>query len=599
MTIYFAWVGVEESFNPKIHCRDDQQVFRLDIQQREGGFALARIAIANPKCGLLNYKRQRHCFIAYHNTLLFKGRVVGMPVQVNGEIVHLDFSAEPEDSQQRLLDLQKQLKQAPYWDELFVSEEGQDDPVEVLEARSALYYWCRTTGEVSISDIFNGQHHVNLTDKFFRNSLKFAVNEVPLASISIEVIAEWTQRAQGECDIGHLIEEKFTRGLVNTLTGVDLAVKWWRTGEKVGHTNYKVVQSDLQEIEHLNPQTSSAVWSGEDANERSKIWFKRHWFKTYLRLGWSYKQRRREVACFTLNHATQPLAQNNGKTRRLRLYLQNIVGENHHWRPYHRYTPKFHVVYKTAVYTCIKRHQSSDVFADKFWQQIGRSGHISEQAHRASFFLTDRGMRAINHAIEIARSHLAASARAISIKIVGEFDLLHQVTTDHSITIQDDRLPGGKVTGKITAYRIYVDGKTGHRHVEVTLAVAIGAGAKSEDRVDATETYVDNTFCAQPYQAFTKWQLQQPKGGIIHPLSLSAFDIVRKVTVENDAKAQNQHLLQNQYPANQDLKSVLSEVPTNVRIDLADIGAVETLHHEINIDLHDAWSAPKQINLLA
>ena len=126
-------------------------------------------------------------------------------------------------------------KSYPYWDDLFVNEADLDDPVEVLEARSALYYWSRFNGEVSLSDIFVGKETLDIKDNFFRDSLRFEVNQPPLESVVIEVIAEWNQRASGECEIGHLVEERFNKGLVNSLTGLDLASRWWKTGEKVGH----------------------------------------------------------------------------------------------------------------------------------------------------------------------------------------------------------------------------------------------------------------------------------------------------------------------------------------------------------------------------
>ena len=110
MTINFAWVKDGENFDPQTHCREDEQVFNLKIRQKEGGFALARITVANPKCGLFNSSRLYHCFISYNETLLFKGRVIGMPVRLEGEAVLLEFTAEPEDSRQKLLNLQKQLK---------------------------------------------------------------------------------------------------------------------------------------------------------------------------------------------------------------------------------------------------------------------------------------------------------------------------------------------------------------------------------------------------------------------------------------------------------------------------------------------------------
>ncbi len=611
MTINFAWVNGDESFNPAVHCREDEQVFKLEIRQREGGFALARATIRNPGCGLLGAGRKRYCLISDDQELLFRGRVVGMPASVEGQAVCLDFTAEPMDSQRQLHDLQNDLKQAPHWDDLFVEEGARDNPTEALEARSELYYWSRATGKVHLSDIFQGNEHIDLGDNFFKDSLKVAVGEAPLDSVSMEVIAEWHQRAEGECDISHLIAEKFQYGLVNTLTGPDLAQKWWRTGERVGRTGYWVTHSELKEIRLPRLSASSYIWEKSKTGDRHKVRLKRHWFKASTRLGWAYRQKRCEIAKFTLKHATQSLAQHNRRCRRLRLHLQDIVGENHHWRPHHRYTPRFQVVYQGVVYACIRRHQSGENFDEQQWQKLRTAGHVSDQASRASFFLTDRGKQAVEHAIEVARAHLASSARAITIRVTADFASLRKVTTDHLVSITDPRLPGGKAQGKVTDYRIVMDGKTGKRWVDVTLSVAVGAGPQDEQlNISTGESYAEATFC-DDYQlevgrgrtsgniGYVSWQAQQPNTGILNPHSLSAHDVVHKINVVNSVVEQDEYLLQNQYPERQKVREVIAEVPTNISIELADICAVETLNHEITIDLPEPWSAPKQIDLYA
>src|SRR3546814_281972 len=143
MTIFFAWVEKHEKFNPDIHEREDEKIFNMKITQKEGSSAIAQIQVLNPKIGLLKANRHKNCYISYRdkqkNHLLFKGSLLGCPLKIDGELAYLHFTALPDNYQTKLYKLSKTLKEAPFFDELFVEEGAQDEPVENLEARPALY----------------------------------------------------------------------------------------------------------------------------------------------------------------------------------------------------------------------------------------------------------------------------------------------------------------------------------------------------------------------------------------------------------------------------------------------------------------------------
>ncbi|MEN8237081.1 MAG: hypothetical protein ABFQ95_06020 [Pseudomonadota bacterium] len=620
MNFSFAWIDTHESFDPQLHCKEEEKIFSLQIRQREGGLAAAQITVANPKVGLLGQARKRYGLITYQKQLIFRGRVVGMPVHIEGEAVRLLLIAQPEDYHRQLQQLMQTLKTPPYWDELFVHDATKYRPLEALEARSALYYCSRTSGKVSISDIFTGNQHIDLGGNFFRNSLQVRVNEAPLSSVTVELSAQWSQQGYGTCDITPQLLAQFPYGLLSTYTGKDLEAKWWKQGEKIGRTGYWVESSYLKEVSppytgilNLYPKLSPKLWApakkvGEPPQQ---IRLKRHWYQAELRLGWHYQQTRCEVARFTLNHSTQPLMPASPRTRHLRFRLQKIVGLSHAWRAQHGYTRGFRVVHEDKIYRCLRRHRSGEVFENKYWRCLGQGSHSDPQSSRANFFTTDRGRQAILHSLERAKAHLAASARAITIKLHAPFDTLCNITTDHSVTVADERLPGGRATGKVMGYRLCVEGKSGKRWVEVELGVSIGAkqilfeGASKPTSLYVESNYVQPDFQVDLGQKTTTqsgvelgyWRHQGTSKGVLYPSALKDRDFLQDIEVQHDPDTQLQHMLQNQYPRSFNLKHTLLQKPTNLCLQLKDLSTQPRLTHEVVIPVLSSWSPMRQIDL--
>lgn len=176
MTIGFAWCREEESFDPICHGRCDLDILELTIDHREGEVALATIVVSNPNLPSLD---RRHVYISDGDTLLFSGRLVGLPVKIRNDLVSLELSAEPLDADVQLQHLANELKQSPFWDEAFVDPTERNNPAEWLEARSALFAWDRSTGKVCLSDLFQGRKILDFSDTFFADSLKISLAETP------------------------------------------------------------------------------------------------------------------------------------------------------------------------------------------------------------------------------------------------------------------------------------------------------------------------------------------------------------------------------------------------------------------------------------
>jgi hypothetical protein len=634
MNFYFAWCNEDEQFDPDQHARRDESLFSLEISGKEAKYPTACVQIINPKCGLLNPARHQWAFIAGDRgrgvELMFRGRLLSIPEQIEGETLKIILIAEPTDSIKILTKFHQTLKIAPFWDPLFVQEERHDDALESLEARAALYCWSRTTKKVTLSDYFWGREKLTLQGNFFRDSLKISRTATPLSSVEVTLTADWIQRYEGRTNISRLLQSKFSDGLINTLTGQNLEKGWWQRGEKLGRSGYWIAHSELREIQpkytgtlNLYPARSKPFWISpyDPLNTTKKPQLKRlkrSWYRAKLVLGWVYRQRRRENLHFKLEQKAQTIAYEAPRNRKIHLHLQNLIWaeELHPWKPDWVYSRGYRVIKKGMVYQCLRAHHSQRSFAEDEveWRLLGKQPDVPLEKMRGSFFLTDRGHQAFEHALEVARAHLAATARAMTLNIEAPLEVLWDVTCDHTLEIKDPRLPGGKAQGKVISYRLKVEGQTGRRWAEVSMGISVGAqNHQPQHSLKPSPQYVAEDYVRPgPYQLEPKawrespsgfiyegWGDQLPSRGHLYPHTLRAEDIVDDIVVQNGAEDQNRALQDAQYPQRHHLKSVLKGAQTDIRIILADLQSLGTLTHDLYVKIPMAWHAPQQIDLAA
>jgi hypothetical protein len=554
MQTYFAWVKANEVFDSIVHSRSDLEIFELSIDQIEGEVALARVTVPNSTLPPWN---NRHIYISYDNNLLFSGRLVGLPVALDDELLSMEFTSEPLDASQQLQMMATELKKHPYWNASFVDPNELNNPTELLEARSALFAWDRTSGKVCLSNLFHGRHIIDVSNEYYAESLKIRLAETPISQISITLTVEWIQKAEGEVNLSGQISSAFPEGIMNTLTPKALKEKWFYEGQVLGRTGYWVVKSDLKIVTppqtgvlNIYPTISPEFVTWDDGNQRTKIIrARRIWMSPILILGWRYHQKRRENVQFTLAQSTQLDGRIRPIQRELKIQLQQI------------------------------------------------------DSVTSSYFLTSRGRQAIEHAIEIARAHLAASARCLEIELMLPFEAGISISMDHSIRLVSEKIPGGEVMGKIIAYRLYQDGLQSFTWVR--FAVSIG-GHPKDMPIEQFDQFVDigygDTKIPKQYQTvsgifYENYEYQKPTQGIIDAESLTIHELLGEVFVDYDASRQIQELQRQQYPIRGNIKSVLEEIPTVVSLNLKNLKTSAIAEHTFTINLMNNWVAPRQINL--
>lgn len=613
MTFYIAWCKENEEFDPQQHCREDLKVLALRIIEKEGYPPKAWVTIPNP--WYLAQVPQMHpqVMLSYEPqaqrtpVLLFWGRLGRLPMKIEGEVIQLELTAQRENDEDSLKDLRDSMMVAPYWDPLFISHEKRQNPewMDLLDAYSKVLYWDRLTGVPSLCDYFQGHHTLEVLGTHFANTLSVKITETPLRSLQVSLHANWKQRYQGEVTLDHLLGAKFPEGMISTLTPKFYEENWWKPGMRLKDAGYEILDASLQEetpaatgVLNLYPPCSKPLYIGE-GKEARKLRLKRAWYRMHLKLGWRYRQKRYEHVTFTLEQETQDIGVVGGQSKHLNLYVHDIQDDLNlgPWIAERLQSRGDHVLVQDKIYQCLKTHRASKTFGQdtQYWKDLGPYEHIAQTQSMGTFFTTQRGHQAIQHALEVAKCYLGASSRAVSIDFECPLEVARRLSCQHSVLLHDPRLPGGKALGKVTQLVLDVSGQTGLAKGIVTLSCALGTGRKLEKISNHDD---DQNLCYTPSGlGFESVQHDLPRGGITFPQKLGASDIARDILVHNDAPAQQDQLGQMTFSSPAKLKEALGKMPTRVKIILEDLRAFPRLDHHIQVRVLNPWSAPAHIQL--
>lgn len=599
MQLTLTWI------TPPFSDKKDIPLLDLEIFQEEDSFAKAHLVIdvrtSLPPTGTEGIIRGND------KELFLKGHLVGTPIYIKGDVAKIELIAYPSDFKERIKVLQKACRVHPYWDGLWVPPERHTDFQEIQDVRTASLYCDRRTGELSLSDWFEGRQTLTLTDTFFPDSLVVKVIRAPLKSCTINVHAHWVQKETGVASLSSAIKRAFPRLKVNTYTQDALLKKWPEPGKRLGRSGYWVIKSTLKPMipaaSHY-PTYSSALPLTKEEGEIKPYRLKRYWFKPSLWVGWQVRQKRKETLSLTLDHAFQPLFPGEGEHKTLEFTLQNINPDprSHPWKPDSFYRRGAKVCYEQSLYTCKKAHTSSLSFGkDQAYWTFKKLFHTPlGHPARGSFFTTERGYLAAEHAMERAKVELAKSSRCLEVSsFEAPWESLRTITTDVSVTLRDSRLPGGTVKGKVVKYAFVAKGETGERFGHVTLLCGAGKENVEKKIFHPTPDYTLDDYCEKSYQVHENALDQTPSGlsylrydkqGPFH--SLFPGPVVRGVRLTHGPQDQEKAIRQCAYRSPSFLRKSLSQSPTRLRLFLKDLRAQERLDSLIPVTMTAPWSAP-------
>ncbi|MBX9785899.1 MAG: hypothetical protein K2Y08_01035 [Alphaproteobacteria bacterium] len=564
------------------------EMFDLEICEKENHFPVATLLV---KAGEPLPTAETEGIIQDSlGNIHFKGLLMGAPSKIEGAFVQIKLISKPHNFMERLENLQRESRAAPYWDPLWITPEKHNDFQEIQEVRTASLYCDRKTGRLSWSDWFEGSETLDLEDNIFEDSLLVKIKIQPLEACTVKVHVNWIQQEHGIANLSPSIRKAFPHSRVSTYTKNSLIQKWPEPGKCLGKSGIWVIKSDLKpyypNLPFL-PRFSRAITLGEDEESRRSYRLERFWFKPILWVGWTYQQRRRETLIFTLPHAVQTLSPCPGEHKTLEFTLHNIYPDPnaYPWKPETYYPIDAKVIVKDLIYECIVDHFSSMSFIkdSENWRFLRTFAAPLDRPERTSFFLTERGHAAAEHAMERAKVELAKSARALEVTFEGPWEDLKDITTDMSLTLADPRLPGGRIKGKVTKWTFIARGETGERFIRITLLCAIG----------------ESFILPQAYDS----RLRQSPTGLqysveetFEPPTREKGPLLRRVQVTNGPMDQEEDIQNGRYETPKALQQALGKKATRLRLFFRDLRTKHCLEHTVSFKMLP-WAAPKQVDL--
>jgi len=494
----FFWAYVNNGsvdFDSDVHAVKNEQVYSFSYSHNEGEFALLNLQIRNPRVGLLAPSRKQWLWASYRLAPagvvhpFFFGRIVGLPENMQEEILTLVFRAEPDDYDAQKKALAETLKVAPYWDPVWIDPDRRADPDVVLEARPARYHIDPVTHDVTISKIIEGEDgtlSIDIDEQYYQ-TLQFGYGEPPLKKVNVEAAISWNQVAAGSVDIKQYIVNAFAaqgseNGMLTSFTGQGLEKSWPMPGDRIGGGwSFGLSNLGSPSIPGFKDNTNRFA-----ANSR---YFK----NTPLR-----------------RLATWDIADADSVT----VHVQEETGDDEEILDIKFYLWKFalssfDVAYSTErartenltfsleadVQDVVVNAESEETItiSSDFVSELDEDGHAPiGDARRRTYFDTDRGQESLKYLIALASHRLLVRARAVNISMEVPFSKFSLLSCRKSLTVVDERLPGGQATGKIVGIGLALDGSTGKMTTTVTVASTIGKGNALPDPAAGTPTYVED-----------------------------------------------------------------------------------------------------------
>lgn len=485
-TYYLAMVSETDTTFSEDFARSDETVFSLTVSHQEADFCSLTVVIENPSAALLDETREQWAWLSRSDgaeiTPLFFGRIVGVPADLQKDLVTVEFLAKPANFEDQKRAVAATLRVAPFFDYAFIDPQMWEDPDTALEARTDVWHIDRITGTVSTSSIIAGEDGtLDIAAELIpADGFSLSYNDAPLRKVNLEMRAMWTQQIAGTIDITPDILAAFEaegspRGFITTYTGQGLYDDWWVEGSNLGN----VYQFGLQDIRvadgHALGKHSRSVSVKYDraptskdekvAKRRMKVSFRRWGFSITSLVNYAANIDRTEDIRFTVYADVQDMVNGTEDEQAETIALSSGA---------------------LGAVTGVGSDAEipiGDPARDQFWP-------------------TARGLQAIEYGLTHARALLLRRARAAQITVDVPVETAIAASCRKSATVHHPDLPGGQATGKIVGYSFGIEGSSGEEGGQITIACLVGQDTTFTAE-DGSPTWAESTWADATWQEYT------------------------------------------------------------------------------------------------
>lgn len=555
IVFYLAWVTEGTAFSAGTHAttatkiwdgiEGDEKVFSLQLEHSEGEFPSLIVELINPRVGLLSAGRNQWIWLSEDDNgagvaPIFTGRIVGIPENLENEVVRVQFIARPPDFINQKESVAAGLRVLPWFDPIWL-QENVDDSDAALEAYPSRWHIDRLSLDVTTSDINIGEDgtiEVGEDDHFYDN-FEVSYSDPPLRRIAISGTVSWAQQGSGNINLTRLLCQKFIdtgspypEPFVASLTGDGLLSSWpdplkdigggWTVGEgssiaeavwlqpkayvvRYGdraeaavtlHSNRPLNTIDLflgtpteprplVELGGSPPVSASMPDSSSDPFGNWEASFPLGVYMTDFIVRFDANRDRSETVLATIEADVQPLLTDPGAAETETIDL------------------------------------SSDFVGQPVDPDVGSPGAFDlpiGDLRRNSYFKTDRGAQSFEYLILLARAKLLSRARAVEIKFGVPWTVGKVASCRKNVHLVDNRLPGGQGTGKIISYELTANEE--EIGGNLTIGCSIGYGVALSGPAAGNPTYVEDGYVENGYQQRTGAEVELLTG----ELQYESFD---------------------------------------------------------------------------
>jgi hypothetical protein len=560
MAFHFAWVDAGQTVFSSAFVREDEQVLSFELAQEEGDFASLRLEVRNPRIGLLNINRKRWGWLSVSEgatlTPLFFGRLIGLPEEMNEEVVTLSFIAKPLNYQAAKAAMADTMRQPAYFDPLFIEQERRLEPDTVLEARPMVWHIDRVTHALSASHVLTGEDGtLAFGDDVYADSVRCGYSGAPQRKVVIEAQVRWTQYGYGTVPLSF--------AGIRTYTGDGLLSAWPKKGQRIGG-GWTVADAFAKDAwSKLNTETIN------DRDGVTKYILYKWTISGNLDATYEAERSYMEVATFTLQSGLQEIVTEAGDEEVIALSVSGDADEP---------------------------------------VDAGDAMPIGDLRRRA-YFTTERGHTSVAYLANIAAARLLASARCVEISFEVPLSHAASLSLRKNGSILDPRLPGGGATGKIKSYSIFADGSSGESGCRVTLGCTPGYGGSLildpgtpgyvTDYVDGYQVYLGATQVLLTNGAgdaaltIANFDGIVPNDDGLDLFNMTPATTILSTAITNPASVQKHYV----YSNSQDTNAALTKYPTRIAVNYRPVkGGPFRTDYQIDCS---ALIVPKTIDLEA
>lgn len=560
-SVHVAIAADGVAWSAAVHRRSDLSVVSLAISESEGDFPTCELVIDNPAGGPVSRLGATRILASIDTlddagsisgtVLLFDGYLIGWPVGAAGDQVTLRYEARRSDWET----LRRQTIAAVSTVPAMLTWFGDmTDPVEAFDASPAILHWDRATGLPVMGSIYGTPGFIDLDTNWRRDGLSLDMAGLPLAAVDVVLKAEWDSREFQSISLASTIDAG-ENGL-RTYTPDDLVNDWPKRGDTIadGWTVYRssvglVQEGSLEVYQAVN--ASRSYEPGDDQPVRMN--FRRYDVNPILDVIAGRTIGRTETVTFRMSNAGQ--AATRGDIEKVELTLSGLTRGDVYpeWKPDTDYGFFATVSFAGFVWECGQQHRSTtSLWADlERWNVYLQDGSALGSPAAATFFNSPNGRLAIDHAVLVATTKIAASQRCVEARISCDLvDALH-VRCAMAMRLAGDKIPAGDgssdgvMTGKVTSYTIRLG--SGLADVDITLAASAGSGVAGAGHLSLYPAdWASVGYGAPDYQVLAR---------NFGPIA---------VAVSYGDEAQKTALLAGVSSGNTDLANLLQDIPTVV-----------------------------------